>query len=483
MPNGARWMAVAAVGGATFVTSLDTAIVNVALPTIQRNLHLAVGSLEWVGGAYLLGLTGFILIGGRLADAYGRRRFFLLGLTCFGAASLLAGASTSVQMLIAARTLQGLAAAFVMPTALAIIGASFGEHEEHERNIAISVWLGLATLAVAVGPAVGGLFAEYLSWRWIFYINVPLVAVVITVARRSLVESTSAPPYWPPRTRLAIGLGPVLLFCTAFVMIEGTRTGWGGLPVLVSLTVGLLCGVLLAMLRVGSTSALSGITALDRQVLVGAASANILNHVAILGVYFYTSIFLQGPLGYSPIKTATGFVTFAVVMAVAAPCAAMAALRFGPNLTVSLGLTLVACGMLWQTAAGDRITFVQVLLMFALIGLGYGLTTPLAATVLNSVPREQYATMSSVLDLTRELAGLLGIIVIGAVLLGSHHLASGGIPGSRSSFVPGYRRGTTLAGLLLLTGALVALRTLPGRTHETRATTREDRLDPAVDRD
>ena len=177
-----RWWTLVAVGLATFMTYLDNNVINVAIPTIQRDLHLSVAGLEWVVSSYLLTVAGLLLVGGRLADVYGRRRLFLAGMAVFTLSSLAAGLAGSGSTLIASRAIQGIGAALLMPATLAIIVAAFTD--ARERNTAIGIWAAAGALALALGPALGGLISQHLHWGWIFLINVPIGVITFVIAAR-----------------------------------------------------------------------------------------------------------------------------------------------------------------------------------------------------------------------------------------------------------------------------------------------------------
>ena len=213
-----RWWALAAMSLAAFMTYLDNNIVNVAIPTIQRSLHLSVSGLEWVVSSYLLTLAGLLLVGGRLADVYGRRRLFLLGLGVFTLSSLAAGLAANGGVLIASRAVQGIGAALLMPATLAIIVATF--KDVRERNTAIGIWAAAGALALALGPALGGLISQHLHWGWIFLINVPVGVITIAISLRYVDESRESSAV----RRLDVpGLiaSAVTLFALTYALIEG----------------------------------------------------------------------------------------------------------------------------------------------------------------------------------------------------------------------------------------------------------------------
>ena len=218
-----RWWALAAVSLAAFMTYLDNNIVNVAIPTIQRNLHLSVSGLEWVVSSYLLTLAGLLLVGGRLADVFGRRRLFLAGLAVFTLSSLAAGLAGSGGTLIASRAIQGIGAALLMPATLAIIVAAFDDIRE--RNMAIGIWAAVGALALATGPALGGLISQHFRWGWIFLINVPVGLITFAIALANVRESRAETAV--RRVDLpGLVASAVTLFALTYALIEGEVRGW-----------------------------------------------------------------------------------------------------------------------------------------------------------------------------------------------------------------------------------------------------------------
>src|ERR1035438_10093937 len=229
-----RWWTLAAVSLAAFMTYLDNNVINVAIPTIQRSLHLSVSGLEWVVSSYLLTLAGLLLVGGRLADVYGRRRLFLLGMAVFSLSSLAAGLAGSGDVLIASRAVQGVGAALLMPTTLAIIMATFSN--ARERSMAIGIWAAAAALALALGPVIGGLISQHVRWGWIFLINVPVgvitFALTLRYVRESRAESETRQLDVPGLVSSALAL-----FALTYALIEGGVKGWTAAPIIGAFTV------------------------------------------------------------------------------------------------------------------------------------------------------------------------------------------------------------------------------------------------------
>src|SRR6516165_10542291 len=291
-----RWWALAAMSLAAFMTYLDNNIVNVAIPTIQRSLHLSVSGLEWVVSSYLLTLAGLLLVGGRLADVYGRRRLFLLGLGVFTLSSLAAGLAASGGVLIASRAVQGVGAALLMPATLAIIVATF--KDVRERNTAIGIWAAAGALALALGPALGGLISQHLHWGWIFLINVPVGVITFAISLRYVDESRESSAV----RRLDVpGLvtSAVTLFALTYALIEGDVRGWTAPLILGAFA--LAAAAMVTFLAIESRSAhpMVDLTMFRSREFSGGVGTMMIWAFGILGIYFFTSLYLQLTLGFS----------------------------------------------------------------------------------------------------------------------------------------------------------------------------------------
>ena len=472
--NRNRWTLVA-VGLATFMTYLDNNIVNVAIPDIQRELGLSTAGIEWVVSGYILTFAGLLLAGGRLADAFGRRRLFIIGLTVFTASSLFAGLATGAASLIAARALQGIGAAAVTPTTLAIISATFTDPKE--RNAAVGIWGGVGALALAVGPVLGGFLTQHVAWEWIFWINVPFGIATIALGAWAIQESRE-----DVTRRLdlpGLVLSTTSLFALTWALIEGHDRGWTSAGILGGFTVAAVTALAFVIVERRIAEPMVDVSLFARREFTGGIVALMLWAFGLFGIYFFTSLYLQGVLGFSPTKAGTAFVPMAVLMAVSAIVSDRVAARFGAYRSTAVGMVAMGLGIASTALLGQDATFLSLMPSFAVIGIGGGLTIPLTATVLGVMPTSQAGVASAVFNASREVAGLLGITVIGAVLASRQGdaLAAGHTP--VDAYLTGYRTGLVLAGALVLAGgvaAFVALRRAHHGAQEAEPDTRRKDL-------
>ena len=444
--------ALVAVALATFMTYLDNNIINVAIPVIEDDLGLSTAGMEWVVSSYILTFAGLMLIGGRLADLLGRRRIFLVGLGVFTVASLGAGLAGNVEMLIGARAVQGVGAALLTPTTLAIISATFTD--KRERNVAVGVWGAVGALALAAGPLLGGLLSQHVSWEWIFFINVPLGLVTAALAVWAIDESRDAVD-----RRLDLwGLvaSTISLSTLTFALIEGNGRGWASTPILLSFAVAAVTAAWFVRVELTVTDPMVDLGLFRDRVYTGALVSLMLWAFGLFGIYFFTSLYLQGVLGFSPTRAGLTFVPMALCMAVSAASSEGIARRFGAHRSVSLGMGLMGVSIASVALFGQDAGMLDLMPSFVAMGIGGGLTIPLTAVVLGIMPQDQAGVASGVFNTSRELAGLLGITVIGVILTSRQDsaLASGALP--LDAFLSGYRLGLLVAGALVVAGAAAA---------------------------
>ncbi|WP_119729756.1 MFS transporter [Thermomonospora amylolytica] len=461
MNDSRRWIALVAVALATFMTYLDNNVVNVALPSIQRDLGLTLSGLEWIVSGYILVFAGLLLVGGRLADVFGVRRTLLAGLAVFTPSSLAAGLAGSQEVLIAARAVQGVGAALVTPAALAVLPAMFPD--PRERTLAVGVWGGVGALALAVGPFTGGVLSEQAHWGWIFLINVPIGAVTAALA---LVSVRGLPAgggaSWRRLDPAGLAASATALFALTFALIEGESRGWTSAVILGSFAVAALGAALFVLAERRAADPMIDLSLGRDRVFAGGLAAMGLWAFGIFGVYFFTALYLQNSLGFTPTESGAGFIPMALVMAVAAPLSGRVAARLGPAVTVAAGLALmaVAVGGVSTVGAGDG--YLDLLPWFLLFGLGGGLLLPLTDVILGVLPPDRAGVASGTLNVSREVFGLLGITVLGAVL---NSRQSDGVHDGLAppvAFLDAYQFTLVVGALIVAVGAPLSLWALRG---------------------
>jgi EmrB/QacA subfamily drug resistance transporter len=466
-----RWWTLVAVGLATFMTYLDNNVTNVAIPTIQRSLHLSIAGLEWVVSSYILTFAGLLLVGGRLADVYGRRRLFLAGTSVFTLASLAAGLAGSGGVLIGFRVMQGLGAALVVPATLAIIVATFDD--DRERTRAIGLWYAISALAFALGPLVGGYISQHVRWGWIFFINVPVGIITLIIAGMAMRESRDT----SVMRRLDVpGLtaSAVMLFSLTYALIEGHDKGWTSPVILGAFVLSAMSAAVFGNIEARSSHPMVAMSLFHSRVFSGGIATTMLWAFGIFGIYFFTSLYLQNVLGFSPTKAGLAFVPMALCMALFAGLGDPVAARVGAHRIVAFGLVLVAVGVYLVSLLGRSASFADLMPGFLLIGIGSGLNVPLTDAVLRTMPPERSGIASAVLNASREVSGLLGITVIGAVLRSRQSVAlrHGATP--TGAFLDGYQVGLMVTVALVAAGAVVSFAALRGMARPGAVTQTKD---------
>jgi EmrB/QacA subfamily drug resistance transporter len=451
----ARWVLVAAVLGSG-IAFLDSTVVNVALPTIAEDLHADLADLQWVLDAYLVTLTALLLLGGALGDKYGRRRVFMIGVTAFAAASALCGIAPTTGTLIAARAFQGVGAALLVPGSLALLSATI---RQEDRARAIGAWSGLVGVASAAGPFVGGWLVDAVSWRWAFFVNLPLSAVVLFAARK-VPESVDphAPRHldWRGATVVALGLASL----TAGLIEAGGE--WSA-PTLAAVIAGvfLLAGFV-AIERRCSAPMLPLELFRSRQ-FTGANLVTLAVYAGLGGVFFFVVVNLQASLGYSALESGAALTPATAVMLLLSARFGALSQKTGPRLPMTIGPAIAAVGLafLGQVEAGDRYV-TAVLPGVLLFGLGMSLTVaPLTAAVLGAVEEGHLGIASATNNAIARLGGLLAVAIIPSVA--GFELTGGG------SSLPGYVMAMRISAVLALSGSLIAFLTIESGRRVTPA--------------
>ena len=478
-PDPRRWKALALLCGAFFMVILDTAIVVVALPSIQTDLGFSPSDLQWVLSAYALTFGGLLLLGGRAADLLGRRRVFMVGLAFFTLASLLCGLAWSPAALVGARAIQGVGAAILTPTALSIVTTTF--QEGAERNKALGIWGSLGGIGGTAGWLIGGPLTD-LSWEWIFFLNVPIGTVALLLAPRLLRESrgSAARRGYDPLGALSVTAALGLL---VYALVDAPEVGWGDVR-----TVALFAGsaTLMALFALNETRTAAPLLPLRfLRSLAGANTVMLLFSTVAFGMPFLLTLYSQQVLGYSPVEFGLTSIVFPVGAAAGAITGQALVLRLGFRPVALTGLLLLGAGCLYLTQVSvDGSYFGDVFLGLLLSGLGTGFTfVTVSIAALAGVPDHQAGLASGLSNTSFQIGAALGTTIVSTVAVSrtTDVIAAGG--DQLLALTEGFQSGFAACIALAAAGALVALATL-GRTPSVPAVgvdTREPVPEPARD--
>jgi EmrB/QacA subfamily drug resistance transporter len=441
-----------------FMVVLDNLVVNVALPSIHRDLGGSIQALEWTVSAYVLAYAVLLLTGAALGDRFGRKRMFIGGLVLFTLSSAAAALSPSTSLLIAARASQGVGAAIVTPLTLTLIAEAF---PPERRGIALGVWSGISGVAVALGPLVGGAVIQASSWHWIFWINVPIGLTLAPLAYVRLSESHGAPRRLDlPGLALASGG----LFGLVFGLVRSQTLGWTSSEVLIALAAGAL---LMAAFVAFELRAREPMLPLDFFANRGFAVTNVVTLAMYFGMFgsiFFLSQFLQDVLGNTPLQAGEKLLVWTGATMVVSPLAGVFSERYGSRLFMVAGLTLQAIALGWlATLTSVHESYSSMIVPFVLAGAGMALVfAPAANAVLSSVHTDQAGQASGATNAIRELGGVLGIAVLATVF------TSHGSYASSQAFVDGLIPAMWVGAAVLGAGALIAA-VLPFSTRASAA--------------
>jgi EmrB/QacA subfamily drug resistance transporter len=454
-----KWWTLVAVSFGLFMIMLDNTVVNVALPSIRNDLGISISELEWVVNAYALTFGVLLLSGGKLADLLGRRRIFIAGLVIFTGASLWCGLAGDASSLIAARTVQGVGAALMNPATLSIITATF---PARQRGTAIGIWAGVSALALAIGPLVGGLLTERISWSWIFFVNVP-VGVVAVVAARAFIDETKDTSREQRLDLPGLVTSAVGLFALTYGLIQTNTHAWGSTRVLSLLAVAALALTAFVLLELRQRIPMLDLSLFRNPTFAGANTVMALVGLAMFGIFFYNSLFLQNVLGYSAIKTGATFLPMTVLIMLVAPFAGRFTDRIGPRWLMAAGMTLLTGSLLLFGTLDEHSSFWNILPGLVVGGLGMAITmAPTTAAAMGSVPVDKAGVGSAVINSMRQVGGSLGIAIMGT-LVATRVTVSSVDPRYAVQFVDGYHRALYVGAAFLLAGAMVSVLTV-GRT-------------------
>lgn len=450
-PSG-RWIVAATVLGSG-VAFLDSTVVNVALPTISRDLHTGITALQWISDAYMLTLSALIILGGSLGDRFGRRRVYVLGLISFTAASVLCGLAPNVTVLIIARGLQGIGGAMLVPGSLALISAAF---VDEDRAAAVGLWSGLSGVVTAAGPFVGGYLVDAFSWRLIFFINIPVATAAVLLALRHVPESAdesgAGHPDYAGALTISLGLGGVV-----YALIEGPASGWDAVTVGAGV-VGALLLLAFPVLELNRPHPLVPLKLFASQQFTGANLSTFAVYAALSATLFLLILHLQQDLHYSALAAGLSFLPATLLLTLFSSSAGAVAQRIGPRLPMTAGPVLAAVGLVLLAGSRPGDSYVASILPGVLVfGAGLTLTVaPLTAAVMAAVDSRHLGVGSAINNATARIGGLIAVAVIPA--LAGLTAASSQLSGV--SLNAGFTSAMHISAGMLVAGGLIALLTI-----------------------
>jgi EmrB/QacA subfamily drug resistance transporter len=454
-----RLTLVATILGST-VVFLDSTVVNVALPAISEGLGAGLSGQQWVVEAYMLALVSLLLVGGSLGDQFGRRRMFVFGLAGFGVTSALCALAPTTGFLIAARALQGVPGALLVPGSLAIVAATF---EGEARGRAVGTWTAWTGIATVIGPAGGGALVGLTSWRAIFWVNLPLIAATVGLTLHAVEESRDPDAFrgidWAGIALSAAGLGgPV------FALIEQPKYGWGDPLVWVPLLAGVACFALFVWHEARARHPMMDLGLFRIRNFAIANLTTLSAYAGLIGGLFFVGLFLQQVAGYSPLEAGLATTPISLILFVLSPRWGKLASGTGPRLPMTLGPIVGGLGLLLMLRVGPGADYVPDVLP-AILVFGFGLSAtvaPLTATVLDSVPDHQVGVASGINNGVSRVAGLLAIAILGAVISARFDALAGGVAGgpltahAADASTAAFHLGVLIAGILMVLGGIAS---------------------------
>jgi EmrB/QacA subfamily drug resistance transporter len=427
-PDPRRWKALAVLGIAYLMVVLDVSIVNVALPSIQKDLHFSTENLQWVVSGYALTFGGFLLLGGRAGDLLGRRRLFMAGLACFSLVSLLCGLSVSSGMLIAMRLLQGAAGAVLSPSVFSITSVTF--EEGTERNKALGILGAIAGSGAAIGVLLGGVLTEYVGWEWIFFVNVPIGHAALQLVPRFVRESRAdgLTQHFDAAGATTV-TASLMLF--VFGLTQSTTRGWSSGEVVGSLVASVVLMAAFVAIESRSRSPLMPLSIFRRRTLLGANTIGFGLGTAIFGAFFLLSLYMQQVLHFSALKTGIGYLAIALSAVAGSGVSQSLVTRLGVKPVLSFGLAVMAGGLFYLSGVSAHGSYFSDLFPgFLLLGIGLGFSfVPVSIAALGGVAAHEAGLASGLINTSQQIGGALGLAILVTVsTTRTNHLLGGGAP-------------------------------------------------------
>jgi EmrB/QacA subfamily drug resistance transporter len=466
-----KGLALILLAAAQFVVVLDASIVNVALPSIGRDLHFSQENLSWVVNAYTLVFGGFLLLGGRMADLLGRRRVFTAGLILFAVASLLGGLSQNETQLIAARALQGLGAAILSPAALSILTTTFAEGAE--RNRALGVWGAVAGSGGAVGVLLGGVLTQYLGWQWVLFVNVPIALFAAAMTSRVLVESrVEGVRHYDVAGAVSVTAGISLL---VYALVDAVNAGWTSTQTLGLGAIALaLIGAFIAI-ELRTAHPLIPFSIFRKRTLTGANVVAVLVAMSLFSMFFFISLYMQQVLGYDALKAGVAYLPLALGIIVSAGVASQLVTRVGFKPVMVAGFVFVAGGLAWFAQVSPSGTYVgDVLFPSLLAAVGLGLVfVPLTIAAVAGVSPEESGLASGLINTSQQVGGALGLAILATIANSTTQdamQAAGGNPKALpAALTDGFSDAFTVGAGFAILGAVLTMILISSRTSREHA--------------
>jgi EmrB/QacA subfamily drug resistance transporter len=452
-------LALVVIAAAQLMIVLDATIVNVAIPTIHRDLHFSAANLEWLITSYALTFGGLLLFGGRTGDLYGKRRMFMTGIAVFAGASLLGGFATDQAWLIVTRGLQGVGAAIASPTALSLIATNFAEGRE--RNRAMGIYAAMSGTGGAIGLLLGGILTTYVSWRWIFFVNVPIGALGLFLAPRALKESETTSGELDAPGAITATAGMISL---VYGLTNSSTHGWGSIGTVLPLVAAAVLLTAFVVIERTARAPLMPLSIFANRNRSGAYAIMLCLGTAVFSMFFFLTQYLQNVHGYSAVRTGLAFLPMALGIMVAAVTTSRVLLRVGIRVPLLIGPAMVFVGLAWLTRLTPTSSYLQVLGPLVLLALGMGMSfVPLTTTAVSGVKAHETGLASALLNTSQQVGGALGLAVLGTVAItvtrNSLAAASGHIDPAvaATATTQGYTRAFAVAAGIALAGFLVSL--------------------------
>jgi EmrB/QacA subfamily drug resistance transporter len=451
---------------AQFMVVLDVSIVNVALPDMKLDLHMSQNGLGWVLNAYTLTFAGFLLLGGRAADLWGRRRIFLIGVALFSVTSLLGGLAQNGGELIGARALQGLGGAVLSPATLTILTTTFTDPRARTR--ALGMWSAVAGAGGATGVLAGGVLTDLLSWRWILFINVPIGILVLIVARFAIAESRAEGerPSLDWAGALTVTAGLVLL---VYGIVSTDAHAWTSPLVLSCLIVGVALVAAFLVIETRHRDPLVPLRLFRSRALTGANLIMILIGSVMFSLFFFLSQFLQEVQGYSPLRAGFAFLPMPLAIIIGTQLSSRLVARFGARTLLAVGPTISAVGLaLLSRLHADSSYALHIGLPGAIITFGIGMSfVPVTLSATSSVARRDAGLASGLINTTRQIGGSIGLAAL--LTIAASRTKSAASDGAAVAQTTGYTTAFAVSAVLLLVGAFIALTVLPRQVRPSSA--------------